>query len=83
MEVLTYFAKSDGTKHLYTNHDALAPYSTAPILDPAAVSYLNVFINAVLQPEQNYEVQKGLFTLKTRDVPLKGTAIIIQFVKLH
>ncbi|WP_338781138.1 DUF4183 domain-containing protein [Metabacillus sp. FJAT-52054] len=82
-EVLAYYALSNGKSLHYTNADALLPYSNTEILDPKDVSYLNVFINAVLQPEHNYEVQKGLLTLKTRDVPLDGTAIIIQFVKLH
>ncbi|WP_162356848.1 DUF4183 domain-containing protein [Metabacillus mangrovi] len=78
--VLSYYAVSDGRRRTYTDEDALFPGSSSMILNPCSVSYLNVFINAVLQPEQNYVIEQGRFSLCTSDVPLKGTAIIIQFV---
>lgn len=79
-DVYQYNALSDGIKKLYTNEDELRRYGNKGILDPDTVSYFNLFINGVLQPKVNYELQKGLLLLKTEDVPLKDSIIIIIFV---
>jgi len=80
---LLYFALSDGEKLVYTNDDGLAEYGITYILSPSEVSYINLFINGMLQPIVNYQVEKGKLTLLTKDVPLKGSVIIIQFITIY
>ncbi|HZJ76737.1 MAG TPA: DUF4183 domain-containing protein, partial [Oscillospiraceae bacterium] len=79
-DVYQYNALSDGIKKIYTDDDELNEYGDRGILDPNSVSYFNLFINGVLQPKVNYKIEKGLLVLKTKDVPLKGSPIIITFV---
>jgi uncharacterized repeat protein (TIGR01451 family) len=79
-DVYQYNALSDGIKRIYTNHDELSEYGARGILNPHEVSYFNLFINGLLQPKVNYEIQEGLLLLKTEDIPLKGTIISIVFV---
>ncbi|SNT02650.1 conserved repeat domain-containing protein [Anaerovirgula multivorans] len=75
-----YNTLSDGKKRIYTNQDELVEYGNEGILDPNEVSYYNLFINGVLQPKINYSIEKGLLLLKTKDIPLKGSPIIISFI---
>ncbi|WP_099468072.1 DUF4183 domain-containing protein [Konateibacter massiliensis] len=79
-DVYQYNTLSDGVKRIYTNDDELIQYGDRGILDPNDVSFFNLFINGVLQPKVNYEIQKGLLLLKTEDVPIKDSAIIISFI---
>lgn len=79
-DVYHYNALSDGKKRIYTNQDELIEYGSRGILDPNDVSYFNLFINGVLQPRVNYEIEKGLLLLKTKDVPQKDVTIIISFI---
>lgn len=79
-DVYHFSTLSDGIKKIYTNDDELEEYGNRGILCPNQVSYYSLFINGVLQPKINYEIQKGLLTLKTEDVPLKNSTIIITFV---
>ena len=79
-DVYQYNTLSDGDKKIYTNDDELIQYGNRGILDPNDVSYFGLFINGVLQPKVNYEIQKGLLLLKTEDVPIKDSAIIISFI---
>ncbi len=79
-DVYQYNALSDGIKKIYTSNDELKEYGNRGILSPDSVSYFNLFINGVLQPEINYEIQKDFLLLKTEDVPLKNSTIIILFV---
>ncbi|WP_356714735.1 DUF4183 domain-containing protein [Peribacillus sp. Bi96] len=48
------------------------------ILDPSNTSFMNLFINGVLQPHANYTVEKGKLKLNTVDTPIKGAPIILQ-----
>lgn len=80
---LLYFTLSDGEKRIYTDNDSLEQYSTTHILAPSEVSYINLFVNAVLQPTVNYQIEQGKLTLLTEDVPPKGAAIIIQFITIY
>lgn len=75
-----YFTLSKGEKRHYTNRDALTKYGKQEILDPEDVSYLHLFINGVLQPSSVYKVEKGSLYLKSIDLPLKGSPIILEFV---
>ncbi|AEH48084.1 MULTISPECIES: DUF4183 domain-containing protein [Anoxybacillaceae] len=82
VDTYQYNAISDGVKTVYTNEDELKEYGNRGILDPKQVSFINLFINGVLQPETLYEVQEGRLTLKTADVPTKGAPIVLQFITI-
>ncbi|AGT32106.1 hypothetical protein M493_09210 [Geobacillus genomosp. 3] len=81
-ETYQYNAISDGVKTVYTDSDELKEYGDRGILDPKHVSWINLFINGVLQPEKLYEVEKGKLTLKTAEPPPKGAPIILQFITM-
>lgn len=83
VDVYQYNALADGVKSIYTNEDELTEYGSRGILDPKTVSYVNLFINGVLQPPNVYEVEKGYLHLKTEDVPRKNTPIILQFITIY
>lgn len=78
--IYQYNTMSDGKKKIYTNNDELTEYGNQGILNPDEVSYYDLFINGVLQPKINYEITEGILTLKTKDIPLKGSPIVIIFV---
>ncbi|MFB7138788.1 DUF4183 domain-containing protein [Gottfriedia sp. NPDC056225] len=77
-----FFAVSDGFRKIYTNRDGIEEYGLTTIKSPDEVSYINLFINGMLQPIVNYKIEQSRLTLLTEDVPLKGTIIIIQFISL-
>ncbi len=79
-EVYQYNALSDGNKKTYTNDDELTKYGNQGILDPQGVSYFSLYVNGALQPFANYDIKKGLLTLKTEDVPPQNAPIAIRFV---
>lgn len=78
-----YNTKSDGKSLLYTNDHELKEYGDNGILDPKTISYMNLFINGVLQPPNTYEVKKGALRLKTEDAPAKDVPINLQFITIY
>ena len=80
---LLYFTFSDGQKLIYTNADGLAQYGTTQILSPSEVSYINLFINGIIQPQTAYLVQTGVLTLLTPTAPEKGVPITLQFILIN
>lgn len=79
-EVFQFTAISDGIKNVYTNSDAVLPFSTSGILDPNFVSVVNLFINGILQSANLYTVQSGVLILS--DVPVQGVPLILQFIRI-
>ncbi|PGL69313.1 DUF4183 domain-containing protein [Bacillus sp. AFS055030] len=77
-----FFAVSDGLRKIYTSRDGIEEYGITTIRSPDEVSYINLFINGMLQPTVNYKIERGKLTLLTEDIPLKGTIIIIQFISI-
>lgn len=77
-----YNTVSNGQKKTYTNEDELKMYGDQGIPAPNKVSYFNLYINGVLQPETNYNVQKGKLTLTTAEVPIKDTPIILEAISI-
>lgn len=75
-----YNALSDGVKAEYTDEDELTEYGHRGILSPASVSYYNLFVNGVLQPNVNYAISEGRLEFLTADVPAKNEPIILTFV---
>lgn len=79
-DIYQYNTLSDGMKKIYKNEDEITEYGNRGILDPNTVSYFDLFINGVLQPKANYEIEEGLLVLKTKDIPPKGAPIILRFI---
>jgi hypothetical protein len=79
-DTCTFCTLSDGRKRMYSAADALPGHGVSKILSPDEVSYMNLFINGILQPNQCYQVEKGILTLLTEDVPVKETPIILQMI---
>lgn len=82
-DTLQYVTFSDGIKRVYTNQDGLMGYGNTGILDPNSVSYINLFINAMLQPPILYQVKEGILVLTSQDVPKQGVPIILQFIMIY
>lgn len=75
-----YNTVSNGIKKEFTNADELLIYGDYGIPDPNYVSFFNLFINGVLQPETNYYVEPGLLTLTTAEPPKKNAPIILEYL---
>lgn len=82
-ETLQYVTFSNGVKRIYRDKDGSREYGDVGILDPSSVSYINLFINGVLQPPILYQVNKGMLVLKSQDVPNQGIPIILQFILIY
>ncbi|MGE6399764.1 DUF4183 domain-containing protein [Bacillus cereus] len=80
---MLYFTFSDGEKLIYTNADGIPEYGTTQILSPDDVSYINLFINGILQPQPFYKVTSGQLILIDSEPPLQGSSIILQFITIH
>ncbi|GAA0317558.1 hypothetical protein GCM10008967_05160 [Bacillus carboniphilus] len=80
VKVYEYYTLADGIGKKFKEKDGIKELGKQVILDPHMVSYMNLFINGVLQPKESYIVKKGTITLKTTDVPPKGAPIILQMI---
>lgn len=83
VDTCAFYTLSDGQKRVYTSADALRGHGTKMILNPNEVSYMNLFINGILQSKQSYDVDKGKLVIRTEDIPIKGTPIILQMVTIR
>ncbi|WP_088054595.1 DUF4183 domain-containing protein, partial [Bacillus cereus] len=75
-----YYTFADGEKLIYTDADGIPQYGTTNILSPSEVSYINLFVNGILQPQPLYEVSTGKLTLLDTQPPSQGSSIILQFI---
>ncbi len=82
VRVYEYFAIANGYQKTFTDKDAVKGYKNHRILSYKDVSFMNLFINAVLQPEMNYKVDEGILILLTEDAPIEGATIILQMIKV-
>ncbi|WP_270421792.1 DUF4183 domain-containing protein, partial [Bacillus mobilis] len=80
---LLFYAFADGMKFIYTDSDGIAQYGTTKILSPDEVSYINLFINGILQPQPFYQVSTGQLTLLDDQPPSQGSSIILQFIIIN
>lgn len=78
-----YFTFSDGQKLVYTNADGDPTLGTIQMLPPSEVSYMNLFINGILQPQTEYQVKAGQLTIAGPEAPVAGAAIILQFIIIN
>ncbi|MED4585575.1 DUF4183 domain-containing protein [Brevibacillus choshinensis] len=81
-EMYYYSAIANGAARLFTDQDRLLEYDSSVIMDPDQVSYMNLFVNGMLQAPILYEVRRGTLLLKSTDVPQAGVLIMLQFVKI-
>jgi len=81
-EVYHYNTISDGSKREFTNEDELKPYGDKGIIDPGRASFVNLYINGVLQPKVNYLVKEGLLRLQTSDLPQEGVIITLEYITI-
>ncbi|MEO3943807.1 DUF4183 domain-containing protein [Gorillibacterium sp. CAU 1737] len=77
-----YVVFSDGQRRIYRNRDSKVSGSSR-ILNPKKVSFVNLFVNAVLQPPNHYSVRTGWLKLLTSDIPPQGTPIVLQMIRLY
>lgn len=82
VSIVEFYTLSDGKKKVYTDSDCIQNIGEQSIENPSNVSFMNLFINGVLQPKVNYEVVEGALILKTYDIPDKGSPIILQMITL-
>lgn len=78
-ESYQYNTVSDGTRE-YANNKELFIYGNMGIPDPEDTTFINLFINGVLQPKANYRVDPGLLTLLSEDLPQIGVPIILDYL---
>ncbi|MGG0035491.1 DUF4183 domain-containing protein, partial [Priestia megaterium] len=78
---LLYVTSSDGKKLEYTDSDASPDSETSQILSPSEVSYINLFINGMIQPQSNYTVEKGKLILN--ELLEEKTPIVLQFIIIN
>jgi len=82
IDVFEFYTISDGYCRIFKEEDGINGLGNQVILDPLMVSYMNLFINGVLQPKENYDVRSGMIKLNTEDVPPKGVPVILQMFKV-
>ena len=80
VETFQYITVSDGVKNTYTNQDGLIQFDSSVILNPNTVSYMNLFINGILQPLNVYKVSEGTLTIYS--VQENGVPITLQFIRI-
>lgn len=77
-----YYTVSNGGR-LYTNEDGAPDYTNNTIIDPNKSTYINLFVNGVIQPAELYSVSKGKLYFTSDDPPPVGVPIILQFVEIY
>ncbi|MGG0275233.1 DUF4183 domain-containing protein, partial [Bacillus rhizoplanae] len=80
---LMFFTVSDGKRLVYTNDDGLPQFGTTQILAPNLVSYMNLFINGIIQPQSSYNVQAGILTIFADEALPPGIPITLQFILIN
>lgn len=73
-----YVAVADGAKTTFRNEDALTEYGDKGIPSSCDVSFVNLFVNGVLQPAPVYQMEKGLLELS--GAPETGQYVILESV---
>ena len=73
-----YVAVSDGTKTTFVNEDALTEYGGKGIPSPCEVSFVNLYVNGMLQPTPVYRMEKGLLELSS--APQTGQYVVLESV---
>ncbi|KGX93736.1 hypothetical protein N781_00585 [Pontibacillus halophilus JSM 076056 = DSM 19796] len=77
-DVYYYYTVADGTKTIYTERDAIVEYGDQGIFPKEQCTYVNLFINGMIQPDAVYSTGNGYLILP--EAPDAGVPIILQFV---
>ncbi|MBK3494479.1 DUF4183 domain-containing protein [Viridibacillus sp. YIM B01967] len=80
VSITEFYTVSDGKKKIYTLNDCIKHAGEQKIKSTTEVSFMNLFVNGVLQPKVNYEVEEERIILKTIDAPIKDSPIILQMI---
>ena len=83
VELYEFYMHAKNNQRVFSYHNQVNEYQNGKFPSPDDVSYMNLFINGVLQPAKNYEVVKDKLILKTIDLPLENTILILQMVKVQ
>lgn len=78
-----FVATCRAAQRLYTDADALPQYGGHGIPAPCDVSFLNLYVNGILQPTVNYAVEKGMLTLTCTDLPPCGAPLVLEAVSVR
>ena len=81
--VYQYNAAAGWDQRLFTDQDELKEYGSQGIPAPESVSFYQLFINGVLQPQINYRIRQGALELLTRETPPVGAPVILRLVTLQ
>lgn len=81
-DIKYYVALSNDNKKLFTDADALLEYGDKGIPSPNEVSYLNFYINGVIQPKANYTIKKGELRLISTDLPPDSSFLVLESIIL-
>ncbi|MFC0526029.1 DUF4183 domain-containing protein [Pontibacillus salicampi] len=76
-----YYTIADGTKNIFTSADAITAYGAQGILSQEETTYINLYVNGMIQPDVIYSIRKDVLILP--EAPADGVPIILQFVILH
>ena len=82
VELYEFYMYAKENQRVFSYYDQVDEYRVNEIPSPEDVSYMNLFINGVLQPAKNYKVVKDKLILNTVDLPLEKTILILQMVKV-
>lgn len=75
-----YNAVSRAGKKVYTDADELKGYGCKGIPSPNSVSYFNLYVNGILQPQNTYTVEQGILRLTGTDTPPSDALITLESV---
>ena len=77
-----YNAIAKEQQNIFTDKDELFEYGSYGIPSPRDAAICKVFVNGVLQPPTNYDIQKGRLCFKTEDFPAKGAVVSVYTARL-
>ncbi len=80
--VCQYNAIAQERQRVFTDADELTAYGSQGIPSPDDVSFCNVYVNGLLQPPVNYDMQRGNLCFKTEDLPAEGGVVSIYSARL-
>lgn len=81
VQMTQFFIIADGQKRQFTIKDCVLPVDKS-FKSREQVSWMNLFINGVLQPDNYYDIVSECLILTTTDIPEQGTPIILQMFTL-
>ncbi len=81
-DVHQYNAIAQEQQRVFTDEDELTEYGSRGIPSPSDISFCKVYVNGLLQPPANYDIQRGGLRLKTEDFPSKGAVVSVYSSRL-